>query len=179
MDAEPNSFGASAAESPPRSRGRSRTFSQMATSIMVTPGERANGGSEGPRRSFSEKENLQDRALAETRKLLNHIMLELENRPRPPSLWSACKTGIEAQRAQTKRPEKAQSSRPFISGSDSESEDDSKSTFSPQTTFALLDRLRNLLLVSVAKSWPILERCARFTFDVSSADTQSFKYPMG
>ena len=154
MDAELS--GLSAGDSPPRSRGRSRTFSQMATSMRLSPGEKTDIPNDGPRRSFSSKTDPQDRAQQETRKLLNHIMLELENRPHPPSIWSTCKAGLEGQRAGMKRPEKTQTSR-FISGGDSESDDETKSSFSPQTTFALLHRLRELLIFSLKSSWSIFD----------------------
>lgn len=145
-----------ASDSPPRSRGRSRTFSQMATSMRLSPGEKTEQTIDGPRRSFSSKADPKDRAQRETRKLLMHIMLELENRPRPPSIWQTCKAGLEGQRAGTRRPEKTQGSR-FIPGGDSESEDETKSSFSPQTTFALLHRLRELLIFSLKSSWFIFD----------------------
>lgn len=146
-------------DSPPRSRARSRTISQVAIPF------KSKATSDGQNESSSFKvltdtTTRSDRALQETRKLLGHILNELKNRPRPSPVWLA---GVDTSTTRTRRGKNRRNGEmrsPSLSltAFDSDSSEDSTSSgFSPGTTFDLLNKLRDVLQLAKAKGWRLFE----------------------
>lgn len=151
--------------STPRNRSRSRSISQFATSLISPSTEKPPIDMSGVASLPSSNSVKPDKALQETRKLLGHILHELQDRPRPPSAWDAFQPG---------RPQRTRSlplnlkaglrlghGHASRSGSlslvDSDSDEELDTTFSPDLTYELLNKLRDVLIIARLKSWQIFD----------------------
>jgi hypothetical protein len=110
------------------------------------------------------------KALNESRKLLAHLLGQLQNRPLPPPVFDAFKdingnlndtklaevvqTVRAAVRLQSgKRDMRAQPSAP--QRDDSDEEDEMEKTFTTDATFSLMMQLKDVLLISRLQNWQI------------------------
>ena len=162
----PNAPSKSQVDSPtisslPQSRGRSRTFSQVPLPFKLN-----SAVEEGI--SFPENKQGSNKALEESRKLLSHILNELANRPRPPPIWADFKVSTFENKKggstkssfskhtsdRTIRP-KEMVMRTLSLPLDSEEEEDA--SFSPDTAYDLLSRLREVLLIAHLRNWQLFD----------------------
>ncbi|KAL5490495.1 hypothetical protein ACEPAI_5328 [Sanghuangporus weigelae] len=154
------------AVSTPRNRSRSRSISQFASSLISPSNEKPSVDVSGISNLNSNSSIKPDKALQETRKLLGHILHELQNRPRPPSAWDAFHPSYGAQRTRSlplnfKSGLKLRPGHASRSGSlslvDSDSDDEVDATFSPDLTYELLSKLRDVLVIAKLKNWQIFD----------------------
>lgn len=169
----PESINSSSVESPttPRNRGRSRSFTQNASPLLLTISEKS--PYETTQSPLSESFTTRvkpDKARQEVRKLLAHILDQLENRPRPPQIWDTFKyKGVETTRLERIHSEGSSNgyARAFRSkemtmraltftDGDSDHESTSVNSFSPDVAFDLLSQLKDLLLIARSRNWQIL-----------------------
>ncbi|KAI5122947.1 hypothetical protein M0805_006828 [Coniferiporia weirii] len=155
------------AVSTPRSRTRSRTLSQVALPFKSPTNEKSLSEVARFTSSTSDNSLKPDKARQETRKLLNHILNELQKRPRPAQVWDLYKleyAGAGLRKANVIKDgnisaaagDKTHRARSFPLV-DSDSDDESSSSFSPDATFDLLNRLKDVLILSKLKQWRIFD----------------------
>lgn len=156
---EDHQFDSPTTLSVPRVRGRSRTFSQVAS-----PFKSNNAVGEGL--SIAEnKHGGAGKALEESRKLLSHILNELANRPRAPSVWSEFKNGHQDSKkggssiARHGSGDKAFKAKEMAMRTFSlpDSEDEDELLFSPDIAYDLLSKLRDILLIAHTHNWHIFD----------------------
>jgi len=114
--------------------------------------------------------NTNTRARSESRKLLSHVLLQLANRHKPPSIVDALTNTIheasekgfsalaESFREAVKRgtkPDKRPERRPGAQLDDSDDEQDTN--FSTDETIDLMLQLKDVLTMSIAQGWQIFD----------------------
>jgi hypothetical protein len=127
------------------------------------------------------------KALNESRKLLAHLLSQLQNRPLPPPVFDAFKD-IGGNLNDTKLAEVVQTVRAVVrlkggkkdmraqpsasQRDDSDEEDEMEKTFTTDTTFSLMSQLKDVLLISRLQNWQIfydryggLQRSGNANFD--------------
>ncbi|KAH8117558.1 hypothetical protein DFH11DRAFT_1504486 [Phellopilus nigrolimitatus] len=168
----------------PRNRGRSRSFSQVAIPFISPTSEKTSPGVARLASLSTENSQKPDKARQETRKLLSHILNELQNRPRPPSIWDAFKSeygglgahGPKGIRKSSETRDKANRSR-TMTLVDSDSDDEISSLFSPDITFDFLNKLKEVLIMSKARGWHIFNDGAGTSDpDYDSVEKPSFRF---
>ncbi|THH07445.1 hypothetical protein EW145_g3377 [Phellinidium pouzarii] len=156
--------------STPRSRARSRTLivSQAALPFKSPTSDKSSSSEVARLASLtSDNPSKVDKARQETRKLLGHIINELQRRQRPPPVWDLYKSenvGIGMRKTDSAKDHNnsvAVKDKPSRTRSlplvDSDSDDEFSSLFSPDVTFDLLSRLKDLLLLSKLKEWQVFD----------------------
>ena len=91
------------------------------------------------------------KARDESQKLLAHVLEQLRNRPKCPPSYSPQFNAVPAAKAIIPRP----SSSRTTSEVQPENEDTSEHAFSPDLAFDLMNRLRDVLMISLARGWQI------------------------
>lgn len=141
-------------------RVRSRTISQLATPFKSPILDKTSSNATKLTNFTSDGSNKPDKARLETRKLLSHILNELSSRPRPPPVWDSFGSNFKNQKSHSHLFSSFNGKEgpfPFrangLISSDSDSEDERQTSFSPDITFELLNRLRDVLSVAKLKLW--------------------------
>jgi hypothetical protein len=124
-----------------------------------------------PDKSHASSEKPNNRALNESRKLLAHLLEQLEERKMPPSVFENFRTisdsfgdksfgaivetvrGAVRFKAALMHAHEARTH--SVAGEDEEEDEDTERGFSTNDTFELLLRLRDLLVVSMDQGWQI------------------------
>lgn len=157
--------------STPRSRGRSRTFSQLALPFVSPTSEKSTSAEHVFNSSLARPQPKPNKALIETRNLLAHILNELVNRPRAPSIWNAFRDTVKGRGSRglgisiispkkgSPAPGKETATRsPSFAGGESDNEDGfGPADFSPDSTFDLLGQLKDVLLISKLQGWQLFD----------------------
>lgn len=107
-----------------------------------------------PASPFSVLPPVISRARDESQKLLAHVLEQLRHRPKPPSPYSLPSQAIPAAKYIIPRPS---NSRTYSDAQqpDLDGEDDSERDFSPDLAFDLMNRLRDVLMISLSHSWQL------------------------
>lgn len=152
----------------PHPRGRARALSQAVLPSFLSP---ASSNREKP--SSPVQQGL-DKARDESRKLLAHVLRELENRPLPPSVFDDYKfvavekegkglAGVvESVRNVTMfkstKQKESHHGRTMSSLDDSnEDEDTQDAVFSTDATFDLMSQFREVLVIMQAQGWKVFD----------------------
>ena len=94
------------------------------------------------------------RARDESQKLLAHVLEQLRRRPKPPSPNSLPSQTIPVAKYIIPRPS-ASRTNSDARQADLDGEEDSERAFSPDLAFDLMNRLRDVLMISLSHSWQI------------------------
>jgi hypothetical protein len=109
-----------------------------------------------PASAFSMPLPVVSRARDESQKLLAHVLEQLRHRPKPPSPNSLPSQALPAAKyiipRQSTSRTNSDAQQPDIEG-----DDDSERTFSPDLAFDLMNRLRDVLVISLSHSWQLFD----------------------
>ena len=94
------------------------------------------------------------RARDESQKLLAHVLEQLRRRPKPPSPGSLPSQTIPVTKYIIPRPSSSRTNSDARQ-TDLDGEEDSERTFSPDLAFDLMNRLRDVLTISLSHGWQI------------------------
>lgn len=160
------------------SRDRARSISQTVLPSFRISGtkdvDKTTGAGPSVRKQASVPPGMA-RARNESRKLLAHILSQLQGRAVPPPLLSAIAFGsgpteksngsvMKSMRGAVKytRTLPARRTHQPVPQDDTDSEEEDVEVFSTDTTLDLMNQLKDVLVLSIAHSWDIFyDRCAR------------------
>ncbi len=94
------------------------------------------------------------RARDESQKLLAHVLEQLRHRPKPLSPNSLPSQATPVAKYIIPRPSTSRTNS-VVQQSDLDGEDDSERAFSPDLAFDLMNRLRDVLMISLSHSWQL------------------------
>ena len=110
-----------------------------------------------PTSAFSMPPPVISRARDESQKLLAHVLEQLRHRPKPPSSNSLPSQAIPVAKSIVPRLSTSRTNsdaqQPDLDG-----EDDSERSFSPDLAFDLMNRLRDVLMISLSHSWQLFDK---------------------
>lgn len=136
-------------------REKDRAISQAAS--LRPPQVIAGSGSSpllSPASAFSLIPPAVSRARDESQKLLAHVLEQLRHRPKPPSPNYPSSQAIPVAKYVIPRQSTSRTNSD-AQQSDLDGEDDSERAFSPDLAFDLMNRLRDVLMISLSHSWQI------------------------
>lgn len=158
----------------PRSRGRSFSKAILPAFRISTAGTPKSSTQYTPTHSRSNSAQQPDpigKYREESRKLLSHVLGQLHNRPKPPSVFDSFKNDISQPEAKSFRiavramqgvvklkaaQQKGHRQQPSQFHDDSDEEDDN-GVFSTDFTFGLMTQLVSALAVAVKGNWQIFD----------------------
>ena len=154
----------------PRSRRRAETLTQVASAFVPTSTpdsrERSPTRTQLPTASNQRKPS---KALSGQRKLISHVLEDLEARPRPPDIWDSLsidEKSISGERrlgqlaksvkdAVTSRQNVTSSRSTAFRDADSDEEELPGDTYSTDETLTRLEKLKDVLLIAQSQGWHI------------------------
>ena len=151
-----------------RDRARSISQSVLPSFRISSVGDAEKAQAAGSRASNQSINHGLNRARNESRKLLAHILSQLQDRPTPPSLLNTLVYGsqqsektsgsvIKSVKGAVKYTGTLRERRThqLVPQDDTDSEDDESRTFTTDVTFDLMSQLKDVLVLSIAHKWDI------------------------